>query len=292
MHLRRAFLWTMIISLSLAAVIGIVALLLPTLGPADEILISTALFAAFSLVAMCCAIVIEQGRLQLLMWLGIIASGAALLTWLFLVWFERSLAYRSEEYTARTAGAFNVICVWCAYFGLLTVLPLRHPWAKTVQWTAIAATSIVGLFIFMACLAAEWMEDRIIDVLGEDLAFRLLGAVGIVAACGTVLAPILWKIQALRQATSGESIPSRLRVQVVCPRCGTAQALAVGPSQCAQCGLRITLKVEEPRCACGYLLYRLEGEQCPECGRPIPPNMRWMDAPADAGGGTTAREGD
>ncbi|MDY7107463.1 MAG: hypothetical protein SYC29_02395 [Planctomycetota bacterium] len=289
MHLRRTFLWSMIISLSLAAVIGIVALLMPGLGPTEEILGSTALFGAFSLVALCCAIVIEQGRLRILMWMGIIASAAALLTWLFLLWFENPLSSRAEEYTARTAGVFNVICVWCAYFGLFTGLPLRHPWAKVVQWTAIYAASIIGLFIFLVCVVPEWMEDHVIHVLGEDLFFRLSGAVGIVAACGTVLAPILWKVQALRQAASGESIPSALRVQVVCPRCGTAQALPLGPSKCAQCGLRITLKVEEPRCTCGYLLYQLEGDKCPECGRTIPPEMRWADA-SDEANEATARE--
>jgi hypothetical protein len=144
-----------------------------------------------------------------------------------------------------------------------------------VRWTAIVSTSIVGLFIFMMCLIQEWMDDHIFDALGEDLTFRLLGAVGIVAACGTVLAPILWKAQVLRQAASAESMPPEVRVKLICPRCGTAQALPIGPSHCAHCALHIAVKVEEPRCVCGYLLYRLEGEKCPECGRAIPPKMRW-----------------
>jgi ribosomal protein L37E len=285
MPLRRAFLWTMIISLSTAALLGILTLLFWR-GMSETILISTALFAVFNLLALCCAIVIEQGRLRWLMWIGIVAAGAALLTWLFFAWFERPLSYRAERRVAQTAGSFTVICVWCAYYGLITALPLRHPRAKAVKWAAIVSTSIVGLFIFMMCVAEEWMEEHIVDVLGEDLIFRLLGAVGIVAACGTVLAPILWKVQALHQLASAESMPPEVRVQITCPRCGTAQALPVGPSQCAHCALRIAVKVEEPRCVCGYLLYRLEGEKCPECGRPIPPKMRWkaMLASGDGNG--------
>jgi len=184
----------------------------------------------------------------------------------------------AEWAVINTGGALTVIGTWCAYYGLMTGLPLRHPWAKVVKWTAIVSTSIVGLFIFMVCAAEEWMDDYIFDVLGEDLTFRLLGAVGIEAACGTVVAPILWKVQRLRQAASAESIPSQVRVQVICPRCGTAQAFPIGPSHCAHCALHITVKVEEPRCVCGYLLYRLEGEKCPECGRAIPPKMRWTAA--------------
>ena len=63
MKLRTTFLWAMIVSLSLAALIGIAVLLLPEFGPTEEILASTALFSAFSLVALCCAIVLEKQRL-------------------------------------------------------------------------------------------------------------------------------------------------------------------------------------------------------------------------------------
>lgn len=277
MQLRRTFLWTMIISLSLAALLGVLTLLLWR-GMSETILASTALFAAFSLVAICCAIVIEQKRLRALMWIGLVASAAALPAWLIFVWFRRPMSSSAEWAVINTGGALTVIGTWCAYYGLITALPLIHPWAKAVKWTAIISTSIVGLFIFMVCVAQELMEDCVVDVLGEDLTFRLLGVVGIVAACGTVVAPILWKVQRLRQAASAESIPSQVRVQVTCPRCGTAQALPVGPSHCAHCSLRITVKVEEPRCVCGYLLYRLKGEKCPECGRPIPAKMRWTTA--------------
>ena len=48
-----------------------------------------------------------------------------------------------------------------------------------------------------------------------------------------------------------------------------------GHAKCGSCGLRIRITVEEPRCSCGYLLYRLEGDTCPECGREIPEQDRW-----------------
>lgn len=277
MHLRRAFLWTMIVSLSLAALIGIVALLLPRLGPTDEILASTALFAAFSLVAMCCAIVIEQGRLRWLMWIGIVAGAVALLAWLVMVWFERQMDWRLEWRVGRAGGAFSVVSMWCAYFGLMTALPLRHPRAKVVKWGAIAATCLVAVFFLMGSAFPDWMERHVLGRFGYDLEVGIVGSIGILAACGTVLSPILWKVQALREAASGESIPTALMVQIVCPRCGTVQRLAPGVSRCTACSLRISIKVEEPRCACGYLLYQLEGEKCPECGRVIPPEHRWSE---------------
>ena len=60
MHLRKTFLWSMIASLGLAALLGIAALLLPRYGPGEDILLSTALFAVFSLIALMCATVQER----------------------------------------------------------------------------------------------------------------------------------------------------------------------------------------------------------------------------------------
>ena len=121
MRLRTTFLWAMIISLSAAAMIGIVALLLPDLGPADEILISTTLFSAFSIIALCCAIVLEKKRLAPVMWTGIVAGAAALLVWLFMVWLHRSLHYQWEERIVRAGGVVTIISCWCAYCGLLSL---------------------------------------------------------------------------------------------------------------------------------------------------------------------------
>ena len=59
-------------------------------------------------------------------------------------------------------------------------------------------------------------------------------------------------------------------LDIVCPRCRTAQSLPFGDSTCKSCDLQIFIKVTEPRCAaCGYLLYKLTGNKCPECGAPL-----------------------
>ena len=39
----------------------------------------------------------------------------------------------------------------------------------------------------------------------------------------------------------------------------------------------MTIEFEEPRCDCGYLLYRLVGDTCPECGRAVPLSSRWVE---------------
>jgi len=59
-------------------------------------------------------------------------------------------------------------------------------------------------------------------------------------------------------------------VQIVCPHCARKQAVPVGDSACAGCGLLFSLKVSEPRCVqCEYPLLDLRGDVCPECGTAI-----------------------
>jgi hypothetical protein len=275
MKLRTTFLWAMIISLSAAALIGIAVLLLPDLGPTEEILASTALFSAFSLVALCCAIVIEKRRLTPIMWTGIAAGAAALLAWLCLVWFHQTMAGDWDERVARGAGVLTIIACWCAYCGLMALPRPSHPIARGVQWGSIGIWAFLALIWILALCWETWLEHLVESLLGEDLALRLMGVLLILGACGTVVTPILWRVQALRAAASRESVPVELRMQIVCPRCRTRQELLTGRSRCRECGLRIRITVEEPRCACGYLLYRLEGDTCPECGRQVPERDRW-----------------
>jgi hypothetical protein len=65
------------------------------------------------------------------------------------------------------------------------------------------------------------------------------------------------------------TLPRRIKLTHTCPGCSEWIESRPGPARCDWCGLRMLIDVAEPRCACGYLLYELQGETCPECGRPI-----------------------
>ena len=65
------------------------------------------------------------------------------------------------------------------------------------------------------------------------------------------------------------------RSPIVCPRCKISQKLLAGANKCENCKLRISIMVEEPRCSCGYQLYHLESNNCPECGKTVPESDRW-----------------
>ncbi len=65
------------------------------------------------------------------------------------------------------------------------------------------------------------------------------------------------------------TIPKRVKMKMTCPRCEQWLEAPSGPARCDGCGLRLIIEIKEPRCDCGYLLYELKGNVCPECGRVI-----------------------
>ncbi|MFB3107380.1 MAG: SIS domain-containing protein, partial [Pseudomonadales bacterium] len=182
MRLRKAFLWTMIVSLCLAALLGIVALLLPNFVRNEEqVLFSTVLFGLYSLLALCCAIVMDKGRLVRLMWVGIAGAAAGLGLWLVVIWFDPLMDGRTEENVVRAAGTFTTPAVLFAQCGLLLLPRLVGTWAALMRRGTIIVSAMLAAAIVLVIWWGGWIEYYIDD----DLMVRCLGVMGILTACGT-----------------------------------------------------------------------------------------------------------
>jgi len=358
MRLRKAFLWSMIVSLSLAAVLGIAALLLPGFRRwSEEILVSSLLVGGFSLGCLICAIVLGKRRLVPAMWVGIVAALCALTVWLILTWWPRSIVpgqwvqgqwvqqWNPRRLLEQLGVQFTTVMGLALFIGLLVLPQMHGRAARGARALAFVLATLLALFISSVAWFhfREWwvfrlfgtfailfgwnlwgavllqvrldrvryMRVRLITIcIGAalvawslallwdwvDLGYggawrdwweRMTGVLAILVACGTVVTPILALIEKLQRKASVESLPMKVWVTLTCPRCKTQQQMRTGPAKCANCGLRITIDVEEPRCECGYQLYRLESERCPECGREIPEADRWAAGQSDDPSRTT-----
>ena len=274
MQLRKTFLWSMIACLGLAALVGIAVMVLPQYGPEDEILGSVSLFAAFSIVALMCAVVLERKRAVAPMWAGLGSATVGMLTWLAMIWFHRRMSWDIQETVIRTAGTFTIGGVLAAQSGLLALPRFDNRRAGSVR------RATIGVSVFLATYAVIliWWIDDLAWIIDEDVLIRAMGVLAIIAACGTVVTPMLWKMQGVRHAGGAGAVPLDIDVTIVCPRCRSDQCLKTGERSCTRCGLRITIEIEEPRCACGYLLHKLENDRCPECGRAIDERDRWASS--------------
>jgi hypothetical protein len=263
MRLRRVFLWTMIVSLSLAAAMGIVAILFPGFGQTQErILITSLVVGAFSLPALACSIVLSKRRLVWLMWIGIGCTLASILLWLVLIWTDAWMWNENvewDELIAKTGFTLTFVAILASATGLLSLLRLNRPAFRSVRLATILVASVLAALGSLAI----WAE------IDEDWMGKTIGILSILATCGTIVTPVLGLIEHLQRRGSRESIPTSVKIDLTCPRCRTHQTLPAGAARCIKCGLRIDIDVEEPRCECGYLLYQLQTDRCPECGKAI-----------------------
>jgi len=188
-------------------------------------------------------------------WAGIAAAAISCAMWLLDVWIGAGSDLGFVIFATLTSLA---VVVTHANLVLMGSLPQGQRWVQ------------VGTIV-VAVLTAAFIDILVIDdKLGgfgryEDLLARLAHACGIVTACGTLSLCLLVRFN---RKVDFESLPSEFSaITVLCPRCGKKQAVDLGEAKCTTCGLRILVRVEEPRCPqCEYLLYGMALDRCPECG--------------------------
>jgi hypothetical protein len=285
MSIRRAFLWSMIVSLSLAALLGVAALTFGSSSPTlARILGTTALWSILSIVCLMQAIAIERRRLSAWMWVGMVSAGVAFLLWMLLIWGEALLSGYQDDLVAQTVGTLSIIACALGPVGLISLPKLHARWPRVLRRVVYGC---VAIFVLL-CSFMYWFEDDLHGT-AEEVLWRSIGVFAILSAVGIIVIPVLWKLQGLQEQTF-TTVSKRLALRLTCPRCASEQQISTGSGTCQNCGLRFRIDVEEPRCACGYLLFQLQGERCPECGRLIPWKDRWANAeePAPAAAEVTS----
>jgi hypothetical protein len=186
--------------------------------------------------------------------LAIAASCVALAVSLLLIW-------QSDQDHPRAMALLISIPAVLAYVNAAMLCQLKgtQVWARRV--------AIIGVVMAASCIDLDIYSDSTAGY-GEMCA-RLAGAAGIVAGCATlalaIFAALNRKIE--RPPVLFQEIQS---LEVICPLCQKKQMLSTGGATCSECGLRIVVRLEQPQCIkCGYVLYGLKFERCPECGTPV-----------------------
>ncbi len=259
MQLKRTFLLGVIGSLSLAALIGIWALLFDSFfGIEEEVFGTLGSVLLFCLPAMAASVMIEKRHWTRVMAFDLILCLVGVFFYVLVIW--DILPWRLFSH-----GWFNDF-IWKTMILLVT-------WAVVLPWTAMLAicrfrnwfNRIRILSIVLVFVTAAMISFGVIFDPNEDVYIRVLGAVGILAALGTITVPILAKVAGIDKDAGVES--TALDIKITCPRCLLEQTVSSGHSRCSGCKLRFEIKIEEPRCPrCDYLLHKLTEPVCPECG--------------------------
>jgi len=264
---KSTVLWILLGLTGAGMAAGAISLLMPRRFIDDRVFATIFVVGVYALAAM---VIVSLGtRMRSTLRLASVGLGASLVIYLTAIWVERTLPSFWENLVWKSG--FVAMVVGLVFTHRLLIVPLLP--VATAGRIAKPVALWSALFFAGLCIFGVVFED----VLRFDGWFpRLLGLGGITTAGSSIAVAAV----AILGPTPGEDEPGLLtgsvEVPINCPRCGThVAALSNRDTRCPSCRLKIRVEIEEPRCACGYLLYQLEGDTCPECGRAIDDAERW-----------------
>lgn len=254
---QRSLLILFLVAIGTCGALGAIALLFGQGSDfLERILASTAAVAAASILALAAAVPTEARRWRPIGPVGLVLTSVTLGLWLFIIWAD--FRWYDHKWLMKLLIVLSALSVAVPHAGLLAMARLHRGYEWARRMTLIGITALVGLLISVV----------VFEIPESDVWGRLMGALAIAATCGTIAVPIFHRMSRIRDRAAVEHIG--LSVSLVCPRCGTSQAMRIGRSQCIQCRLHLAIAIEEEQCAqCGYPLFGLSGASCPECGAPI-----------------------
>lgn len=182
LHLKKIFLITLIISMTISALIGIVIFLLGNFGNTEEKLILTTLaIGGYSMAGLGCSFLYEKRSYNPLSLIGMIASAIGLLLTILVIW-------EAVDFDD-TWKAVIILAVLSFGIAHMCLLLLIKPVKSLVSFALSATLIFIGIVSFMLIILI------LNDFSGLDsFYFRLLGAFAILDALGTITTPILNKV--------------------------------------------------------------------------------------------------
>lgn len=179
MNLRRLFLYLLIGSVGLSALIGIGVILFGDFGEIEiRVIFTTLTVTVTSIFGLACGAYLETGRAKYLPLAGIVLSIVSALMCFLVIW---DLLDDSKTFI-KCFVTSTLLAASCAHLSLLSLARLD----TRFSWTRIAAIACVVL-LDAILLYIIWFEPY-----GDsDLVYRILGVLGILLASITVVTPVL-----------------------------------------------------------------------------------------------------
>ncbi len=186
--LRRATVIAIIVSVALAAVIGIITVLIGTLLETQgQILGTTSLVAGLSITALC-HLAIAGRKVRFMGFVGLAASIVACATGVALIWGFWGSNATIADIVLKAFALAGILAVFLAQANLLLLLASRRRRAILVcLYITLAAIAVVYALVAALVITDFDIAARFVD----ELYVRTLAVIAILDALGTVVVPVL-----------------------------------------------------------------------------------------------------
>ena len=180
-NLKKFFLYLLIASVSISAVLGIGVIVLGNFGETEgKIIGTTFVITCTSILGLACGVNLEAKRGKILPSIGIFFSIISAFIWSLMLWE----VFRLEELYLRLSSSTTLLAVAFSHLSLITLAKLdqRFRWANILAYLSVGALTIILLLVI-------WSEGS-----GSEFVVRTIGVLSVGVASLTVMIPIFHKL--------------------------------------------------------------------------------------------------
>jgi hypothetical protein len=196
MNIKKLFLYLLIVSVSISALVGIGVIILGNFGDLETRVLLTALtVTGTSILGLACGAYLESGRGRILPFCGIGFALVSAVMWLYLVWHDTV----HDDLFVKLLLSSTVLAAGSSLLSLISLARLD----RRFFWFPYSAHAAVWLLTaYLVYLI--WFPDSI----DENITPRIIGVLSIVVAAITLVTPILHKLSSGEPET--ESIDAEI----------------------------------------------------------------------------------
>lgn len=195
-NLKKFFLYLLITSVGVSALIGIGVILFGNFGDLEvRVLCTTLTVTVTSILGLACGAYLESNRGKLLPVSGIVFAVIAAILWMFVIW------YRGEpvEWFMKTTVTVTLLAASCSHISLLSLARLERKFIWSYYAVHVVIWCLTAFLLFLV-----WTEPKTY----EDLIGRSIGVLSIIVASLTVITPIFHKL------SSHEPVESEIDAEI------------------------------------------------------------------------------
>jgi len=181
-NLKKFFLYLLIASVALSALIGILVILFGNFGEFEtKILLTTLAVTVTSILGLANGAYLETGRGRVVPVLGIVFSVVSAVLWIFLVWYGTA----QTAFFAKLLLSINLFAAACSHISLLSIARLdrRFVWSQYAVHAAV--WTLTAILLYSIWLHFENMSEWLT---------RAVGVLSIVVAALTVTTPVFHRL--------------------------------------------------------------------------------------------------